>query len=575
VVSKAEPSQTCGERSRTIANGRRPAVILVADRTLSANYKILFEGIFSTMQTTQVPQTVMQTFLSPPVMTDTLGRAKTAPLGLRRLESALLKFAGLSAEDVVCTTPQALPKLLGPWVKVVAVSSSDPLGRGMSNTTTMNFSKGELYTSFWTRRMMEALAFAKHRYDFKIAVGGAGAWQWVYNPEEAASFDIDVVFEGYFESLGPELFMNLINGHQTKDYICEMDTAVDKIQPMNGASMLGVVELSRGCGRGCKFCTMAGKKMRHVCPDTILADLETNVAHGVTSVVSSSEDFFRYGSAGLKPDFDKLQDLLVQMKKIKGLSFMQIDHGNVTSVLQLTDEQLTEIRSLLSWASKTDYLWVNMGAESANGHLVAATCPGKIKPFRAEDWQDLVREAAERMTRNGFFSVFSIILGLPGETPDDVARTLRLVKYLATKRAAVFPIFYEPILTDEIRTGQRFTLKKMRADHLELYKTCYEINFKLVPRLFWDNQRAGGVSWTKRVLMQILGRSEILSWRRTFRTIHKQITNSQCRQTERLSQNTICHSERSEESLISASQTLRFAQGDNFEIVSKEDKKYV
>jgi len=39
--------------------------------------------------------------------------------------------------------------------------------------------------------------------------------------------------------------------------------------------------------------------------------------------------------------------------------------------------------------------------------------------------------------------------------------------------------------------------------------------------------------------------------------------------TKKLSQNTICHSERSEESLISASQTLRFAQGDSFEIVSK------
>jgi hypothetical protein len=87
----------------------------------------------------------------------------------------------------------------------------------------------------------------------------------------------------------------------------------------------------------------------------------------------------------------------------------------------------------------------------------------------------------------------------------------------------IFPVFYEPVLPDE----KRFTLRNMTADHLGLYRTCYEANFKLVPRLIWDNQRAGGVSWAKRVLMQILGKSEIISWRRTFKTVRKKIEKDQ------------------------------------------------
>ena len=108
---------------------------------------------------------------------------------------------------------------------------------------------------------------------------------------------------------------------------------------------------------------------------------------------------------------------------------------------------------------------------------------------------------------------------MPGETGDDIAKTLKLVKYLGTKKAVIFPVFYEPLSIDQ----QRFTIDNMRSEHLELYRTCYEINFKMVPRLFWDNQRAGGVSWLKRAAIRGLGKTEVATWRRMFRKIHKQI----------------------------------------------------
>jgi len=497
----------------------QPAVVLVADPTLSARYRVLFEGVFATAQTTQVPEWMMRRFLAPPARANAAGRARTAPLGLRRVEAALLDSSALGPDDVAVTTPQAVGRLLGPWTRVVGVSSSDPLGHGMSNTTTRAFSSGSLYTRLWTDRLMRRLAEARRRFGFRIAAGGAGAWQYVHHPADAARHGIDTVLEGYVEGEGPARLMAMVRGEEPPAHVRCRATAAGSARPIRGPSTMGVVELSRGCGNGCRFCLMADRRMEHLAEDTILADVETNVAAGAQALVSSSEDFFRYGAEGRRVRFERLRGLLERMQPVRRGALVQIGHANITSVLQLEVADLAEIRRLLAPDPDARHLWVNLGLESASGRLVAANGPGKIAPFDPDDWEAMALDAADRLRRGGFFPLFSVILGLPGETPDDLARTRRLVRRLDEGPAAVFPVFHEPVRPD--RDGPAFALDDMTRRHLDLYAACYEINFRWIPRLYWDNQRAGGVSRTRRALAQTLGRAEIALWRRRFRHLRR------------------------------------------------------
>ena len=498
-----------------------PAVVLVTDRTLSADYKVIFEAMLATMQTTTAPRIVMKGLLCPRVSADRTGRASAASISIRRVESCLLARTDLTADDVVCVTPESLGKVLGPWVKIVGVSSSDPLGGGMSNTTTSAFWSGQLYTALWTDRMMQQICRAKDRWGFTVIAGGGGAWQWARDRAAAERQGIDVIYEGYFESVGPQRVTDILAGRAVADHVPAGETATAAVEPIAGPAVLGMLELSRGCGKGCGFCPMGAQRMEHVSPETILADLETNIAGGQRSAVSGSEDFFRYGGTGSKVNFEALRSLLERMQEVRGLGFMQIDHANISSVLQLSVEELSEIRRLLRFGQDVKYLWVNMGIETASPRLLRSVSPGKAAPFAIDDWEEMVRDAAERIAQAGFFPVFSVVLGMPGETPDDVARTMKLVQDLDRRPVVIFPIFYEPLPRPGAEGDRAFSLDTMTPAHLELYTTCYEINFRRIPPLFWDNQRAGGVSWVKRAMLQLLGRGEMRMWRKAFKRLGK------------------------------------------------------
>jgi radical SAM superfamily enzyme YgiQ (UPF0313 family) len=383
----------------------------------------------------------------------------------------------------------------------------------MNDGTMRGLAGGRTHTETWFERMMDTLAALRSRHDFRILFGGAGAWQLAQDRDAARRLGVDVCFCGYGERDAAAVFAALADGRCVEPVLAGRPVAPGRILPILGPTSMGVVEASRGCGWGCAFCTMAREPMIHLPVETIAADVRTNVENGVDSISLVSEDLFRYGAAGRRPDPRRLLEMLEAVRATPGLRLIQLDHVNVGTTVALDAATLRAIHDTIVRGARHEYLWVNLGVETASGELLAANQgAAKIAPHPPAEWGRVCHEAVDRLIDAGFLPMVSLIFGLPGETDADVNRTLRWVQRLAGRRLLIFPLFHEPVAADQ----RPFTVADMTPAHWRLLRACYALNFRWGPRMHLDNLRGAGAPWLRRAALRIAGRFEVLQMKCRF-----------------------------------------------------------
>ncbi len=483
-------------------------IVLTADETLTADYELLLDGMLASSQTTTTPWPLLRALMLPRARGDG-ARAKVAPLGLRRIEAALAG-GGFGRDEVAVVAPHRLRDAIGPATRIVGVAAGDPLGLGMHTTTVAAIAGGQGAPTARFQKLLRSVRRAADQRGAQctVIVGGTGAWQLA--PDEAAlgRLGIDHVVVGCAEANAADVFRSLVNGDELPAVVPGESAGVASVPLIVGASTMGVVEASRGCGLGCRFCTMAETPMRHLPAETILADAATNIAGGRRHICVLSEDLFRYGGAGLRVEPGAVIALLSRLREIDGLGLIQADHANVISIESYTDAQLARLRDLMAGSTGQRHPWVNVGVETASGALLASNGGAtKMGPHGPDEWPEVAAAQVGRLVRAGFLPMVSVIVGLPGETDADVERTLAWVESFRTERVAVSPLFYAPIDGRPPVTARDLSPLQWR-----LVRTCYRSNFKWIPRLYWDSQRAAGICPVRRCLLQVLGRGQAIWW---------------------------------------------------------------
>ena len=438
----------------------------------------IFLGFSAVIPEKLVPESVYFSLICPPINVNKDGSVPVAPCGTRKIESILLS-GGFTPEDVVVAHPEHLNKVVGPDTKVVGFTENDPLGIGPATSTFTSLFGGDAYMKFKFREVLQDPSIQEYKPN--IIVGGPGAWQLTESAVRK-ELGITTVVLGEGEMVVPDLFRKAVNGEALPGLVMGEVTPIDQIALLTGASVDGLVEISRGCGRGCDFCvpTMAKYRSREI--DDVVRDVKVNLTAGRQPCLHA-EDVVRYGAKKIEVDPKKLIALFQAVSDIPGVTRMTISHFALASVAS-APEEIGKISELMKVTEK-QWMSGQTGIETGSPELMKRYMIGKCRPFEPEAWQETVVSGFGILKRNHWIPCATLIMGLPGETEEDVDMTLELIKKIDGFRSLIVPLFF--VATGELNNGERsFTADQMSMAHTQLFLDCWEHNLKWSPAIVND-----------------------------------------------------------------------------------------
>ncbi len=360
------------------------------------------------------------------------GVAEIAILALRKIEACL----GSYGIDVKVAVPQHAEKI---DADAYFVSSMDPFGVGPATTTMVGLAGGQNpFNKFFFARLVTRIR--KAQPNAKIIVGGPGAWEFDVFTEEQEKLGIDCVFNGAVESAPREFWF----GELPRQYKSTAASVRPDPMPIKGPSFWGMVEISRGCGRGCQFCDfelMSGFKW--LPKEEIIREAQLNAASPlVDNITLLSEDTIRYGTpqGRWKPTGD-IVGLVKELSKLgKPLAFT-----HCCLATALAAPKVMEDFSYYAGLNEKHLSGFQTGIESGSARIVERYLKGKLLPWKPEDWPEVVQQGMAIMVDNYVIPHGTLVMGLPEEKPEDTIKTIELVEDISHIPSLVLPLFFVPL----------------------------------------------------------------------------------------------------------------------------------
>jgi radical SAM superfamily enzyme YgiQ (UPF0313 family) len=417
------------------------------------------------------------------------GSAKCTIYGLRKIESMLIDEFGKN--NVVVSHYDNLHKFIGEKTKVVGISTMDPMGLAYVSTTynsLIGFGGEALNASEFEKLVTHP---SIQKYKPKIIVGGQGSWQ-INEAKAQEKLGIDLLFQGEGEKDLIDMFKKLMHRESVPKNFKAKKTEREKVPLIEHAASYGMVEIMRGCGRGCQFCSPTMRTKYSFPIDHIMKEVEINIKEGSKSIFTVTEDIFLYKSKkNFIPNRKEIVKLYKTIASYPGVEYILLSHASFAPVIydnKLLEELTPILIEKTKWNPKTSYMYkkpfisIEVGIETGSVRLMNKYMKGKALPYGVDNWPELVVQAIGKMNDYDWWPLCTIMTGQPEETEEDVIATLNLIDDLRNNNAKMFytPVLFIPLKEAILGNHRRTTLDNLTELQWDVLASCWKNNIE-----FW------------------------------------------------------------------------------------------
>lgn len=410
------------------------------------------------------------------------GSAKVMTYGVRVAEEVLRRHYPDS--DVVVCYPDDLDTFVGRRTVAVGVGAHNPIGTAFSTGVYSNIfgSSARPINAAESERVYLHPAIRKHRP--KIVVGGAGAWQ-IDKTGSRERLGVDCIINGRAESKILEIFQLAEEGKELPPTVNAPEPTVENLIIPRKRSTYGIVEMNRGCGRQCAFCSPTLETRVSVPVPDVLSAVRANTSNGGKIIFPVSEDVFIYGASApfYIPNPNQMLNFYGSIAEEPGVEYLPLSHATIAPSV-VNPRLIKDLSSILLDKSALQnrnsshhdkrFLAPLIGIETGSPRLAALTMSGKSLPFDIRDWQEIVVEGTNILNDNNWFPVYTFIVGLPNETDDDIKQSLELLHRLKNNKVLYVPSIFTPLEYTRMASGHAMKARELTQLQWEFIMTAWK-----------------------------------------------------------------------------------------------------